>query len=72
VNQLPSDITLEFVGPAAAIACEAGALIRDYYHSGVATEYKTDVDLVTVADRTSEKLIVERLHASFPGSGIYG
>ena len=72
MNQLPSDITLEFAGPASAIACEAGALIRDYYHSGVTTEYKTDVDLVTVADRTSEKLIVERLHASFPGSGIYG
>jgi len=63
---------LEFAGPAAGIALEAGALIRDFYDRGVATEYKTDVDLVTVADRTSETLIVERLHAEFPGHGIYG
>jgi myo-inositol-1(or 4)-monophosphatase len=72
VSQLPVDVKLEFATPAAAIAQEAGALIRDFYHRGVATEYKSDVDLVTVADRTSEKLIVERLHASFPGFGIYG
>jgi myo-inositol-1(or 4)-monophosphatase len=69
---LPDDVKLEFAAPAAAIALEAGALIRDFYHRGVATEYKTDVDLVTEADRTSEKLIVERLQASFPGFGIYG
>jgi myo-inositol-1(or 4)-monophosphatase len=58
--------------PAAGIALEAGALIRDFYDRGVTTEYKSDVDLVTVADRTSEKLIVERMHALFPGHGIYG
>lgn len=63
---------LRFAGPASRIALEAGALLRDYYRQGVATEYKGDVDLVTVADRTSEKLIVERLHAAFPGHGIYG
>lgn len=72
MSQLPADVDLEFAGPAAAIALEAGALIRDFYHRGVATEYKTDVDLVTEADRTSEKLIVERLNASFPEFGIYG
>jgi myo-inositol-1(or 4)-monophosphatase len=63
---------LRFAGPASRIALEAGALLRDYYHAGVATEYKGDVDLVTVADRTSEKLIVERLHEVFPTHGIYG
>lgn len=72
MSQLPPDISLEFATPAATIAKEAGALIRDFYHRGVATEYKSDVDLVTEADRTSEKLIVERIHASFPGFGIYG
>lgn len=72
MSQLPADINLEFAEPASAIALEAGALVRDFYHRGVATEYKTDVDLVTVADRTSEKLIVERIHAAFPGFGIYG
>lgn len=63
---------LEFATPASRIALEAGAMLRDYYHQGVATEYKGEVDLVTVADRTSEKLIVERLHEMFPSHGVYG
>lgn len=63
---------LEVVDPASRIAREAGALLRDFYHKGVATEYKGDVDLVTEADRASEKLIVERLHTAFPAHGIYG
>jgi len=57
---------------AEAIAREAGALLRDFYHRGVRMEYKGDVDLVTEADRASEKLIGERLHAAFPLHGIYG
>jgi myo-inositol-1(or 4)-monophosphatase len=72
VNSLPADVKLETAAPAAAVALEAGALLRDFYSRGVATEYKSDVDLVTEADRASEKLIVERLHATFPGFGIYG
>jgi myo-inositol-1(or 4)-monophosphatase len=61
-----------FVGTAEEIAREAGALLRDFYHRGVATEYKGDVDLVTEADRASEKLIGARLKAAFPSHGIYG
>lgn len=56
----------------ARIALEAGALLRSFFERGVATEYKGDVDLVTEADRSSEKLIVERLGAAFPDHGIYG
>jgi myo-inositol-1(or 4)-monophosphatase len=63
---------LEIAGAASAIAREAGALVRDYYHRGVATEYKGDVDLVTEADRASEKLIVDRLGEVFPAHGVYG
>lgn len=63
---------MEFAGPAAQIAREAGALIAKYYHRGVATEYKGEADLVTEADRASEKLIGERLRAAFPEHGIYG
>ncbi|HTV09711.1 MAG TPA: inositol monophosphatase family protein [Candidatus Aquilonibacter sp.] len=62
----------ELVAKAEAIAREAGALLREYFHRGVHTEYKGDVDLVTEADRASEKLITERLHAAFPNHGIYG
>jgi myo-inositol-1(or 4)-monophosphatase len=63
---------LDLAGRAAGIALEAGALTREYFERGVATEYKGDVDLVTEADRASEKLITERLSAVFPDHGIYG
>jgi myo-inositol-1(or 4)-monophosphatase len=62
----------EWVPKASAIAEEAGARLREFLAAGVETEYKGDVDLVTVADRTAEKLIRERLSEAFPGHGIYG
>jgi myo-inositol-1(or 4)-monophosphatase len=61
-----------WVPKASAIAEEAGARLREFFAHGVETEYKGGVDLVTVADRTSEKLIRERLAAAFPEHGIYG
>lgn len=45
------------------IAREAGALLLTYFNPQIKIEYKGDVDLVTAADRASEKLIVERLKA---------
>lgn len=69
-GRVPEHLTL--AKSAAAIALEAGALLRGYFERGVATEYKGGVDLVTEADRASEKLIVERLSAAFPGHGIFG
>ena len=62
----------EFLPIAESIAREAGALLRDYYHRGVSAEYKGDVDIVTVADRASEKLIVSRLRETLPTHGVYG
>ncbi len=62
----------DFASTAEAIAREAGALLRDFFHRGVHTEYKGDVDLVTEADRASERLITERLRAAFPTHGIFG
>ena len=63
---------LEWSRAAAAIALEAGALLRGHFQHGVTTEYKGDVDLVTEADRASERLVVERLSAAFPDHGIFG
>jgi myo-inositol-1(or 4)-monophosphatase len=62
----------EWVSAAAEIAREAGARLREFFAEGVETEYKGDVDLVTVADRTVEKLIKTRLGERFAGHGIYG
>jgi len=53
-----------------AMAREAGALLMRYFKQRVAIEYKGDVDLVTVADRASEKLLVERLQSHWPEFGI--
>jgi len=63
---------LTWVPKASAIAREAGARLREFQAQGVETEYKGDVDLVTVADRTAENLIRERLAAAFPAHGVYG
>ena len=62
----------EWVPKASAIAKEAGARLREFLAQGVETEYKGDVDVVTVADRTAEKLIKDRLGLAFPSHGIYG
>ena len=63
---------LVWVPGATEIAREAGARLREFFARGVETEYKGDVDLVTVADRTVEKLIRGRLGEVFPEHGIYG
>ena len=62
----------QWVPAAAEIAREAGARLREFFAEGVETEYKGDVDLVTVADRTVETLIKTRLSERFTGHGIYG
>ncbi len=69
---VPSAGEEHFVLPAAQIAREAGACLREFFAQGVETEYKGDVDLVTVADRTVEKLIRARLAEVFPQHGMYG
>jgi myo-inositol-1(or 4)-monophosphatase len=61
-----------WVPRASAIAREAGARLGEFFSQGVETEYKGDVDLVTVADRTVEKLIRTRLGETFPEHGVYG
>ncbi len=71
MNGFPGDLDLGFARAAASIAVRAGALLRGYYDRGVALEYKGDVDIVTEADRMSEKLIVEQLGAEFPTHGIF-
>ncbi len=69
---MPPAADFEFVPQIETIAREAGALLLHYFHQRVKIEYKGDVDLVTVADRASEKLIVERVRAAWPGHDIVG
>src|ERR1700683_2807777 len=64
--------SLELVSPMQAIAREAGVLVMDYFRQHVKVEYKGDVDLVTVADRKSEALILERIRERFPTHDVIG
>jgi myo-inositol-1(or 4)-monophosphatase len=72
VSAPPFSSEFVWVPAAAAIAREAGERLRDFLAQGVETEYKGDVDLVTVADRAVEKLIRTRLAETWPDHGIYG
>lgn len=58
----------EYLDVAIEIAREAGQLLLS--HRGARFEYKGEHDLVTAADRASEKLLIERLRQHFPEHGI--
>ena len=60
-----------FVPDIQQIAREAGELLMRHF-GNVKIEYKGEVDLVTIADREAEKLIVERIRAKFPDHDIMG
>ncbi len=55
---------------AAGIAHDAGSLLKYYFERRVTFEMKGEFDLVTEADKASEKLVVERLKQHFPDHGI--
>lgn len=61
-----------FLPQASEIALEAGKLLLPFFERRIGFEYKGDVDLVTEADRASEKLIVTRLRATWPTHDIVG
>ncbi len=66
------DQSLDLISPMQAMAREAGVLLMDYFRQHVKIEYKGDVDLVTVADRKSEALILERIRKQFPTHDVMG
>ncbi len=61
-----------FVPAMTEIAREAGALLMGYFHQHLKIEYKGEADLVTAADRASEKLIRQRIGERWPGHDILG
>lgn len=61
-----------FLETAVDTAYEAGALVESFAARRIGFELKGPSDLVTEADRASEKLIAGRLRAAFPGHGIFG
>ena len=59
-----------FLDTAVEIARESGALLAHFFERRIGFELKGEHDLVTEADRASEKLIVERLRTHFPSHSI--
>ena len=53
------------------IAREAGALLRERFDREQDVGYKGRIDLVTAMDLASERLIVGRLSAAFPGDDVW-
>ncbi|MGH9495248.1 MAG: inositol monophosphatase family protein [Candidatus Sulfotelmatobacter sp.] len=69
---MPTRNPESFLPAMSAIAREAGGLLMQYFHQGLKIEYKGDADLVTAADRASEKLIRERITEQFPSHDVLG
>jgi myo-inositol-1(or 4)-monophosphatase len=61
---------MPYLETAVEIAREAGALLANFFERRVGFELKGEFDLVTEADRASEKLVVERLRSHFPAHAI--
>src|SRR5579871_4693358 len=59
-----------FLETSQEIGREAGALLASYFDRHIGFELKGEFDLVTEADRASERLVVERLRAHFPTHSI--
>ncbi len=59
-----------YLETAIEIARDAGGLLANLFERGVAVELKGEFDLVTEADRASERLVLERLRSHFPTHGI--
>ncbi|MBV9507301.1 MAG: inositol monophosphatase [Acidobacteriia bacterium] len=61
---------MEFLEAAVEIAREAGTLLANYFERKIPFERKGEFDLVTEADRSSEKLVVEKLRTHFPTHAV--
>jgi myo-inositol-1(or 4)-monophosphatase len=53
-----------------ATAREAGGILRERLHDRHTVQYKGEINLVTEADRLSEKRIIERIGQAFPGHDV--
>jgi myo-inositol-1(or 4)-monophosphatase len=69
---MTSSQSLDLISPMQEMAREAGSLIMGHFRQHVKIEYKGAVDLVTIADRTSEALILERIRKQFPTHDVMG
>jgi myo-inositol-1(or 4)-monophosphatase len=63
-------MTKDYLEAAVEIAREAGKILREEFDRPAQISYKGDVDLVTQADKRSERAIVARLSEYFPEHSV--
>jgi myo-inositol-1(or 4)-monophosphatase len=69
-NAPAAPVPVAWLETASAIARDAGALLRAAFARPIEVSYKGDIDLVTDADRRSERAIVEAIGRAFPGHAV--
>ena len=62
----------DYLRTAISFAHEAGLVALMHYQRGVAVERKADRSPVTIADRSAEQLIRQRLATTYPGHSVLG
>lgn len=62
----------EFIELAERLAAASGAVIRQYFRTSVAIDWKSDETPVTVADREAERAMRDLIAAAYPEHGILG
>ena len=61
---------MQYLESAIEIAREAGTLLASYFERRVSFKVKGEFDLITEADHSSEKLVVDKLRSHFPSHAI--
>jgi myo-inositol-1(or 4)-monophosphatase len=61
-----------FAERAVEIAREAGAFLKETFHTDHRIDFKGEINLVTEADRSSEEIITSRIKKLFPDHDIMG
>src|SRR5262249_37271826 len=62
----------EWMEFAVEIGRDAGRLTLDYFNCGTPYELKSDQSPVTIADRSAEQRLRQRIEAAFPTHGVLG
>ena len=57
---------------ASALADVSGAILRKYFRAPLTVDLKGDESPVTIADRSAEEAITQRIEKIFPEHGIIG
>jgi myo-inositol-1(or 4)-monophosphatase len=65
-----SGLSWRYLAVASEAVLRAGGLQRERYASGVAVEYKGEIDLVTEVDRACELSILETIRGRYPDHDI--